>query len=408
MIVDDQGQLVWFKPLAQGRATNLQVQEYRGQPVLAWWEGIVLFPGGYGQGECVLVDTSYRKVTRVRAGNGLMADLHELFLTPEGTALLTAYRIEQADLSSVGGPRHGELLNSYLQEVDIGTGRVLFEWNAHKHIALDESYYSASSSEGPFDFFHINSIDVDDDGNLLVSGRHTWAVYKIDRRSGEVIWRLNGKLSDFQMGPRAQFAFQHHVRHHPGTTLSIFDDGGGPPNVNTRSRGMVVQLDMAAKRASLVHEYLPDPEFLATSQGSVQVLPNGNVFVGWGAQPYWSEYAEDGRMLFDAQFTSPPTGDSYRAFRFPWVAQPTDRPVVAAQRVDGHHVATYASWNGATEVASWDVLAGAGPTGMTTVGSAPGQGFETLITVATRENHVGVRARDRHGGVLGSSLSVRV
>ena len=406
MIVDNLGDLVWFQPLKSGAATNLQIQQYRGQPVLAWWEGKVVAPG-YGKGECVLMDTSYREIARIRAGNGLLADLHELFITPEGTALITAYRPMEADLTSVDGPRRGMLLDSLLQEVDIATGKVLFEWDAHTHVALNESYLPVPTAVGGhYDFFHINSIDVDIDGNLLVSGRHTWTVYKIDRRTGAIIWRLNGKLSDFAMGSRTQFAYQHHARHHPGNQLTIFDDGGGATNVDNRSRGLKLELDMTSMQAKFVHEYLPNPEFIATSQGSVQVLPNGNVFVGWGAQPYWSEYAADGRLLFDAQL--PKGGDSYRAFRFPWQGQPTDRPAIAAERSSQGRVTAYASWNGATEVATWELLSGAGTGTLRRISSAPRVDFETAITANTHDSYVAMAARDTNGKLLAMSPTIRV
>jgi hypothetical protein len=405
MIIDNLGDLVWFHPLKSTKATNLQVQHYRGQPVLAWWEGKVVSPG-YGKGECVLMDTSYREITRIRAGNGLMADLHELFITPEGTALMTAYRLIETDLTSVDGPRRGMLLNSLLQEVDIATGRVLFEWDAHSHVALSESYLPVPTNGGHYDFFHINSIDVDTDGNLLVSGRHTWTVYKIDRRTGAIIWRLNGKLSDFSMGPRTQFAYQHHARHHPGNQLTIFDDGGGATNVDNRSRGLKLELDMTAMQAGFVHEYHPNPEFLATSQGSVQVLANGNVFVGWGGQPYWSEYAADGRLLFDAQL--PKGGDSYRTFRFPWQGQPKDHPSIAAERSGQGRVTAYVSWNGATEVATWELLAGPGAGTLGPIASAPRLGFETAITAKINGSHVAVAARDSTGQLLATSPTIRV
>jgi hypothetical protein len=400
MIVDNLGDLVWFRPLPSGKATNLQVQSYQGQPVLAWWEGEVVTPG-YGKGECVLMDSSYREITRIRAGNGLKADLHELFLTPEGTALITAYRLMEANLTSVGGPSRGTLLDSLLQEIDIATGKVLFEWDAHTHVALDESYHSVPTGGGPYDFFHINSIDVDTDGNLIVSGRHTWTAYKIDRHTGAIIWRLNGRLSDFSMAPTTQFAFQHHVRHHPGNQLTIFDDGGGPPDVDARSRGLKLELDLASMKASFVHQYLPDPTFLTTSQGSVQVLANGNVFVGWGSEPYWSEYAEDGRLLFDAQL--PTGGDSYRAFRFPWEGQPVDRPTMVAERSGNGKVTAHASWNGATEVATWELLAGSGADALQRIASAPRLGFETAITARTHGSHLAMAARDATGKLLAVS-----
>lgn len=413
MIIDNAGQPLWFYPV-QGAATNFQMQSYRGEPVLTWWEGEVLLPEGIGKGRYRLFDSSYREVTTVRAGRGLVGDLHEFFITPEDTAFFTAYRKERADLSSIGGPRDGVLLNSYLQEVEIATGEVRFEWNAARHVALDESYLSASDADnsgGAYDFFHINSIDVDTDGNLLVSGRHTWTVYKVDRHSGKILWRLNGKLSDFQMDPATTFAFQHHVRHHPGDRLTIFDDGAaenasGASNRALRSRGLEIHLDFAAMRAQLVHEYLPDPSFLASSQGSVQVLPNGNVFVGWGQQPYVSEYASDTRLLYDASL---PSGtSSYRAFRYPWAGSPSRPPAIAATRTGADQVSAYVSWNGATEVATWELLAGPSGEGLRTIASAERRRFETTFSARTRHDYLAARALDSAGRVLGRSPVIKL
>lgn len=409
MIVDNLGTLVWFKPLPSDTvATNVQVQYYRGRPVLTWWEGQVILPGGYGRGDYVIADTSYREIARVHGGNGLVGDLHEFIITPQQTAMFTAYKEVPADLSSVGGPVKGTLLDSYFQEVDIASGRVLFQWNARDHVALNESYLPATdeATTGFYDYFHINSIQVDFDGNLLISARHTWTVYKLDRRTGDIIWRLNGKLSDFSMGPDAQFAFQHHARRRRDGTLTVFDDGGGPPNVDARSRGLLLKLDMAAMRATMEQQFLPDPAFLATSQGSVQLLENGNYFVGWGAEPYWSEYAPDGRMLFDAQL---PAGESsYRAFRFRWTGLPGGRPATALETAADGQLRLYMSWNGATEIARWDVLGGRSPATMRRLTTVGRTGFETVATVHSHPAYVAALARDRHGKALGRSETLTV
>lgn len=403
LILDNAARPVWFRNVSHS-ASNFAVQSYQGRPVLAWWEGEVLLPAGIGKGDYVLLDSSYQEVTRVRAGNGLSGDLHDFVITREDTALLTAYREEPADLSSIGGPQRGRLLNSYLQEVDIASGRVLLQWNAARHVGLDESYLAPPTDGQAYDFLHINSIDVDTDGNLIVSGRHTWAVYKIDRQSGRVIWRLNGKLSDFAMGPNARFAWQHHARHHPGSTLSVFDDGGGPTNVATRSRGLLLALDLQAKRARMLHQYFPDPSFLTTSQGSVQVLEGGNVFVGWGAKPYFSEYTADAALLFDGHL---PHLGSYRAFRFPWTGRPNYPPAVAVHR-SGQALTAYASWNGATEVTAWAMLVGSSPQALHRVGSADRDGFETTIHASSHERQVAVEALDSAGRVLGRSRVIEV
>ena len=182
MIVDNQGQVVWFRRV-KTVAINFRRQRFAGQPVLTWWEGAITSIGT-GRGENLIVDAGYRTVARVGAGNGYQADVHEFLLTAKGTALITVYDEKTVDLS---------------QEVDVKSGKVLFEWHSLDHIPLTDSY---SPLLDPFDYFHVNSIDVDLDGNLLLSARNTSAVYKIDRASGEVMWTLGGRSSDFELGPQ--------------------------------------------------------------------------------------------------------------------------------------------------------------------------------------------------------------
>lgn len=406
MIVDNSGELVWLAPQAPGGTTNFQVQTYKGKPVLTWWEGKNILPG-YGSGRYVIMDSSYRQIAIVEAAGGLHGDLHEFVLTPKGTALFTAYHPEKADLSSVGGSKNGTLLNSLFQEVDVATGKLMFEWSAAEHIPLDYSYVTAPTAAGSvWDFFHINSIDVDTDGNYLISSRHTWAVYKINRTTGAVMWRLNGKHSDFEMGDRAEFAWQHHARRHPNNIITLFDDGAGLSDFEKQSRGLKLSLDFKSMRATFVEEYLPHPTLLATSQGSTQVLPNGNVFVGWGSKPYFSEYTADGKLLFDAHL--PPISHSYRAFRFPWVGRPTSAPAISVNRTSAGTHQVSAWWNGATEVKRWDVLAGPTAGELRSLRSFGRTGFETVMTVSTTSRYLAVEARDAKGGLLGRSKTVHV
>jgi hypothetical protein len=311
------------------------------------------------------------------------------------------------DLSSVGGPRDSVAVQGIAQELDIETGEVLFEWHSLDHVGLDETYVTPSEDHYPgIDYFHINSIDVDHDNNLLISARETSAVYKIDRKSGQIIWRLGGKNSDFQMGPGARFAYQHDARRLPDGNISIFDNGttvfhNGVPEAVEESRAIVLELDEQQMRASLVSEYTHPDEQHADAAGNLQVLPNGNAFMGWGRAMAVSEFGKDGRLLFDARL--PPQNRSYRAFRFPWRGYPTDRPAAAAERALEEEVRVYASWNGATEVESWEVLAGPRPDGLEPLGSVSRTGFETAILAGTSEPYVAVRARDRSGRILGTS-----
>jgi hypothetical protein len=404
MIVDDRGQVVWFRPVRDEStfARDLKVQNYRGEPVLTWWEG---FLGGQ-HNEYVILDSSYRELTRFRAGNGYSGDHHEFLITPQDTALIMIYDPVRQDLSSVGGLTSDVVWQGIVQEIDIETGEVLFEWRSLDHVGLDETYAEPPNDALPgIDYFHINSIDIDHDGNLLVCARETFAVYKIDRTTGEVMWRLGGKKSDFEMGPGTPFAYQHDARRQRDGTITIFDNGADP-KVHEQSRGIALKLDMEKMRATLVREYTHPNKLLATSQGNAQVLPNGGVFIGWGSVPFFSEFSHDGSLLFDARFT--PEHESYRAFRFPWVGHPVDRPAAAVEQGPDDEVTICTSWNGATEVESWQVLAGSSPDQLRPVGSALWDGFETAIAVRTVEPYVGVQAKDRSGRVLGTSEAVNL
>jgi hypothetical protein len=402
MIIDDVGQLVWYGKY--GSARDFKVQNYRGRPVLTWWEGIVVH--GHGIGEYVILDSSYREIARVRAGNGFRGDLHEFLISPQDTALLTAYVPARADLSSIGGPTYGRVWDGIAQEVDIVTGRVLFEWHSLEHVGIEESYFRRPDSPYDlYDYFHINSIDVDHDDNLIISSRNTCTVYKVGRNSGEVLWRLGGKKSDFEMGPGTQSAWQHDARRHEDGTITVFDNGAHP-KVHDESRGIVIEIDEEKMSATLLREYTSPEKLLTTSQGNVQLLPNANVLIGWGSAPFISEFSREGELLFNARF--PPDVESYRAFRFPWKGNPTDAPsVVAESRLDDE-VALYASWNGATEVATWEVLTGPRPGQLGLVESFPRDGFETAMLVQTADPYFAVRARDRYGQVLGASGPVKL
>jgi hypothetical protein len=402
MIIDDLGQLVWYGKY--GSARDFKVQHYQGKTVLTWWEGRIVH--GHGIGEYVIFDDSYREIARIRAGNGYRGDLHEFLISPQDTALLTAYVPVRTNLSPIGGPEYGAVWDGVAQEVDIETGRVLSEWHSLEHVSIEESY--VKRPDDPYylyDYFHLNSIDVDHDSNLLISARNTCTVYKVERNSGEVLWRLGGKKSDFEMGPGTQSAWQHDARRHEDGTITVFDNGARP-KVHDQSRGIVIEIDEEKMSATLLQEYTLSEKLLTTSQGNVQLLPNANIFIGWGSAPFISEFSYEGKLLFNAHF--PPDCESYRAFRFPWKGHPTDAPAVVAEFGPEEKVTLYASWNGATEVATWEVLAGPRPGQLESVDSFPRHGFETAMLVQTSDPYVAVRAKDRFGQVLGASAPVKL
>ena len=245
MIVDDFGNLVWFNAIGNRElATDFRVQSYLGKPVLTWWQGRLI--GGEGRGEGVIYDTAYRPVRRVRAGNGLGADLHEFELTPQGTALLLIYDAVKRDLRGVGGARKGVVVQAVVQEVDIATGLVVFEWHSLGNVGLSESHETVPKHGGQWDYVHANSVAVDAGGELIVSARQTSAVYRISRQSGRILWRLGGSRSDFKLGPGTRFGLQHDARPQPDGTLTIFDNSAPPPQ-RKASRAITVRLDTRAQ-----------------------------------------------------------------------------------------------------------------------------------------------------------------
>ena len=406
MILDRAGGLVWFSP-SGSQATellDLKVQSYQGKPVLTWWEGQVT--AGHGQGRVVIADSSYHPIATVSAGQGLAADLHEFVISPQDTALITAYKPVAANLSRLGGPAKGVAFSGVVQEIDIASGRVLFEWSSIDHVPVTDTVtpFTGGTSKVPFDYFHVNSISIAPDGTLLVSARNTSTVYKIARPSGNVVWRLGGRRSSFELGPGTRFWFQHHALPHGASTLSIFDDGGAPPK-EPQSRGLLINLNTSTMRATLERSYVhPTTRLLASFEGSMQVLPNGRVLIGWGNLPVFSEFSANGTLILDGQY---PAGDqTYRVFSATWTGQPADQPAAAARPGPAGGSVVYASWNGATQVARWTVLAGASPNRLAQAGSRGAHGFETAITVNSQGPYFAVTADNASGQTLGQSPTV--
>jgi uncharacterized membrane protein len=353
----------------------------------------------------MIYDSSYRQVAVVHGANGLSADLHEFRLTPQGTALITAYYPVYFNASSVHGPTQQIVLDSVVQEIDVKTGLVLYQWDSLDHVPLTDTYQPLpKSAGGPFDYFHINSVQQQPGGDLVISARNTWAAYDVDHQTGAIVWTLGGKSSSYKLSSAAGFAFQHDVRVHTtgDGTVTLFDDGAGPPKVHDESRGMTVKLDDKAKTATLVSEDLHSPALAASFEGNLQPLTNGDEFVGWGQQPYFTEFNSQGAMVFDGRFVD--ANSSYRAYRYPWTATPTDPPAVAAT-IAGSTTNVYVSWNGATQVTSWRVLAGASADALQPVLTMGKQGFESQIAIPVQP-YVAVQALDSAGRVLATSSTV--
>lgn len=405
LIIDRAGRLVYFRAVSdhgtpRRRAFNVRVQRYRGEPVLTQWTGATVY--GHGQGHYELYDQRYRLVAKVYAGNGYLGDLHEFRLTDRGTALLTAYGTAHGELPAGpdSPPRAGAYFYGVAQEVAVATGDVLLEWRSDHHVPFSASYEAVPADPGAiWDYFHINCIAVDPgDGNLIINSRHTWAFYKVDRRTGRVLWTCGGRDTDFEMGPDTNFAFQHHVVAHGDGVFTIFDNEGGPPDEARQSRALVLHVDERRRRVSFLHQYRHHPPVLSEAEGSVQLLGTYpcNVFVGWGDSAYFAEYEHDGRVVLDGRLDAGGVR-SYRAFQDAWRGMPEAAPRLAVVR-HGRSALLYASWNGSTEHRAWRVLGGAAAGELTTLGVAASHGFETEIRLPQAPARVAVEPLAGFGG----------
>ncbi|PYI05986.1 arylsulfotransferase [Aspergillus sclerotiicarbonarius CBS 121057] len=417
MILDQDGHLVWTKPL--GHTYNLNVYQYKGQDYLTYWLGDDSRVG-HGEGTYYMLDSSYNAVYTLSGANGLAADLHEFHITLDETAVYTIYDVRPADIRVAGGPENGWIWDGTFQEVDIETNELLFEWRASEHFNFTDVYRgredTGDNEKHPWDFFHINSVDKDAKGNFLVSSRYGNCLLYIDGRTGDTIWTLGGKhnnFTDLSGGAATNFTWQHHARFRDnGTAITLFDNssrGRGAPSLP--SRGLYLDLDQENMTVQVRHEYWNSYEIRSQSQGSVQILDSGNVLVGYGYSAAWTEFTMDGDVVCHAHFA--PSRDftrgkvvSFRTFKHPWVGNPNTRPDF---EVYSYHTAV--SWNGATEVATW-VLEGTDSkksTDFSFITAVPKDGFETVIPIPedTKYNFLRALALNSTGHTLASTKLAR-
>jgi hypothetical protein len=324
-ILDTHGNVVWFQAAPQGQtAADFRAQTYDGQPVLTWWQGTGL--GGLSSGTDYIYNDHFQQIATVNAGNGLSADGHEFLITPWNTALILSYTTATADLTSIGGPPNQTVINGVVQEIDIPTGKVIFQWNSEDHVPFSQSEQPLPASPStPWDWFHINAVHLDTDGNLLIDARDTWTTYKVDRNSGNIIWQLGGKASSFTLNAAPGqvldnadeiFAWQHDPEALGNDLYTFFDNESSGTPLLSYSRAITVKLNERSRTATLVASD-EEPEGLsAASQGNAQTTDEGNLFVGWGALPYFSEFGPAGELVLNAEF---PAGvNTYRAYLLPW------------------------------------------------------------------------------------------
>jgi Arylsulfotransferase (ASST) len=400
LIIDNHADPVWFRDA--GGVLDFEQQSYGGKPILVF---------SYGRAVKV-VDERYRVVATVTAGAPWTFDGHDAWIIGKDIWVTVIRQASGLNLTAYGGPANGSVIDCGLQEYDLGNGRLIRTWDALNHVPLSTSEEPVnpngihSGGHGPvaWDAYHLNSVQALANGDLLVSMRNTWAVYLIDPAANRIVWVLGGKASTFKLGSGASFAWQHDARlvnaaqggEGSDVELTLFNDDNGGPTANP-SEGMILSLDTTARAATLVDAYPHQPPLSAGILGSMQLLPNGNALVGWGSEPFFSEYSKSGAELLDVRW---PGGDrSYRAlFTNTWVGTP-DYPPDGAVR----GTTVYASWNGATQVARWEVLAGSTAAALKVIATRARSGFETAIKLGKTYGAYEVRALSSGGRALGTS-----
>jgi hypothetical protein len=418
-IAEKSGRIRWFRPAGFGgkgtQVYNFQTQQYNGRPVLTYWKGASTGRGFSQRGEYEILNNKYNRIARITPGNGYGANIHEFELTAHNTAIVQAYRGVNWDLTPVGGDENGKIMDNVIQEVDIETGAVLFEWHALGNVGLNSSETAPPEDGAVWDYFHVNAAKADGKG-ILVSGRRQSTIYRIDRKNARIMWRLRGdgakpKTNDFKIAPGAEWGYQHDMERQPNGDISLFDNGSDRPNTNVpviNDESSILILRLSGKgnnrTASPVNRYAHEPDpIVAQTQGSARQLENGNWFAGWGQVLAMTEFAPDGEIVWDATF--PSTGqntNSYRSFKAPWNGKPKDRPSIASE-ADGDGAKVYASWNGSTKVQSWKVLTGATSDSLAEVGSSNWKDLETMISIPTVDSKVRVVAYDANDNELGQS-----
>jgi Arylsulfotransferase (ASST) len=424
LISDNRGRPIWFADYpGQTHATDVRVQTYEGQKVLTYWVGHSA-PGnpGVGVGTDLILNRHYQVIKRVHSHAREAADQHEFQITRRGTAIVVSYQIRTMNARSEGGARKQKVYDCLVQEVNLHNGKVAFTWHSARHVPLSDSHLPPPKNatthkplaNTPWDYFHINSVNFDRDGNVIISGRHTWAVYKVDYKTAKTIWTLGGRSSTFKLAHGVKFKWQHNAIPLGHNTYRIFDNNWDrtPPKPNKVSKVLWIKVHPKAKTANLVRKALvhPSGKVLAGSQGNAQTLGKGHVFVGWGDADRISEFNAKGKMLFNAQFPAHPAKglfiNTYRAYRFPWVGAPTGRPSLHRSAPGGRRQFDVV-WNGATRVVKWRINGGNSPKKMHLLGTTLWRGLDTAFRLSRAPAYVQVSGVNRGGHVIARSGVVR-
>ncbi|KAB5578856.1 ASST-domain-containing protein [Coniochaeta sp. 2T2.1] len=407
---------------------------------------------GWSRGHGVILDASYGVAASVEPGGsgGMAADMHVLKMIDGGeSGIISTYGPRRWDLTPWGlDAGVGWILESGFQEIDVMTGALLFEWASLDHVPPEEGLVAPSSSresgsgtglssDDPWDYFHLNSVDKTSGGDYVVSASHTSTIYRVDGKTGEVVWRVEGVGSGgggYANLDGLDFSFQQDVRilHEADdeTTLSIFDNAADQPGENgagaRHTSGKIIQLNHTDRTVRLLRSYPSPRRKLSSSQGGgMQLLDpggvsasldaglslSGNAILCWGDTGSFTEVdTETGEVALDAGFDDRLDTMLYRVYKSNWTARPLTLPALWTYSLDGPETDNssttgYVSWNGATEVRRWKLhgsaQGGNGP--WIVVDEVSKQGFETAFRVDMYYGWTYAEALDEEGKLLGSS-----
>lgn len=404
LIYDNAGNLVYEGP--EEETSNFRVQSLNGTNVITFWAG-VMTDRGYGYGTVHILDNTYKEIHTVTLTGDFVTpdnstkpsyiDLHESYITPNNTLLVTAYNLTQYDLTPVGGNSSGWMLDSHFYEIDIATNKVLNGWSALNHqdqIPLTSSHLRAGSAavgtqKSPYDAYHINSVTPTNQG-YLVSLRHMWSGYYLFRKNGTVKWQVDGSDGgDFRQIGKANFSYQHDMRVYnetdKGMVLNLFNNANTEGVEKGPTTGVSLGINLVNKTVTGLRSLsdLDDP-IHTLSQGSYQLLneTTNHVFMDYGSIPTVKEFDGDGNVVFSAQFGEDNAVASYRGYRWQWSATPFWVPSLYVQRTDTG-ATVYMSWNGATDYDNWIVYSATSNNSVHNqqIRSAARTGFETVVNV---------------------------
>lgn len=418
LLTDGNGQPVWYQPAPAGQIVgDLHVATYKGKQVLVYFQGSQGFGPGNYRGSWHMLNSSYQQVATVSAGNGAKADLHDILLRKDGTAVVESYDPVVMDMRKYGGKKNATVLDCEIQQIDVATGAVLFEWHSLDHLGPAESYADLTSQV--VDYFHANALAADPrhPNNVIVSSRHLSQVFALNLKTGKIGWRVGGKHPTLTLAKGAAdpvdvkghllpFSYQHDARLQADGTLTVYDNGNQrSPHPFSRAASFTLNLRAHTVTENNNKELRHKPDFYGDATGDAEHLPNGDTFVSWGTTGKATEYNAQGQPV--SEITTPMT---YRMLKAPWHAKPKTRPAVATAMGSNSRATVYVSWNGATEVANWEVLAGTTANNLRVVATAKRSGFETPITLpsAASTGYVQVRAVNAAGTALKDSAPTRI